>query len=119
MGTISFFRMWRRIGLEEKERLVRIYQSTDSPARVLVPEAQAERILSDDSDLLKPEDVFAALLSVPEPHTLMFVILLDESDEYARKVEHPKWPPAHKSFGDGGGELRSFCAANLPNSHQS
>ena len=96
--------MPQRIGWEEEERLVRIYQSTDSPAQVLIPEAQAERILSDDSDLLKPEDVFAALLSVPEQHILKSVVLLDERDEFARLEAHPKWPPAHKSYG-GGGEV--------------
>ncbi|HEY7217733.1 MAG TPA: hypothetical protein VH985_05010 [Candidatus Binatia bacterium] len=81
---------------------MRVYQSPNTPAVVVVPESQAERILSDETDLLKPEDVFAALAALPEPHTLKSVVLLDERDEYARTVEHPKWPAAHKSFGDGG-----------------
>lgn len=82
--------------------MLRVYKSPATPGEVLVPEAQAEQILCNDTDLLKPEDVFAALLSVPEQHTLGLVVLLDERDEYARKETHPKWPPAHKSFGGGG-----------------
>jgi len=30
------------------------------------------------------------------------VVLLDERDKHARIVKHPEWPPAHKSFGEGG-----------------
>jgi hypothetical protein len=88
---------------EEEPRLVRVYKSPNTPTEVLLPESQAERILSDETDLLKPEDVFAALSALPEPHTLKSVVLLDEHDPYARtERRHPKWPPAHKSFGDGG-----------------
>ncbi|HEY7221500.1 MAG TPA: hypothetical protein VH985_24225 [Candidatus Binatia bacterium] len=100
--SLSYTTYHQRIFDEEEHRLVRVYESPNTPAVVVVPESQAERILSDENDLLKPEDAFAALLSVPEPHTLKFVVLLDERDEYARTVEHPKWPPAHKSFGEGG-----------------
>ena len=103
MSTIPYYLIHSRISFEEESRLLRVYESPATPAKVLVPEAQAERILSNDTDLLKPEDVFAALFSVPEQHTLKSVVLLDERDEYAGTESHPTWPPAHKSFGGGGG----------------
>lgn len=102
MNDISWSHDKRRIGYDENPRLFRVFKSTATPVVVLVPESQAERILSDDTDLLKPENVFAALLSVPEPYILKSVVLLDEKDEYARCEAHPTWAPAHKSFSGGG-----------------
>ena len=104
MSAISYAHERCRIGYEDNPRLFRVYKSPATPAVALVPESQAERILSNETDLLKPEDVFAALLSLPEQRILKSVVLLDERDEFARNETHPKWPPARKSYG-GGGEV--------------
>lgn len=107
MSTIPYHIIRERIFFEEESRLLRVYTSPATPAKVLVPESQAERILSNETNLLKPEDVFAALLALPEQRILRSVVLLDERDEIARKETHPTWPAAHKSYSYGGG--REVC----------
>lgn len=102
MSTIPYHIIRERIFFEEESRLLRVYTSPATPTKVLVPESQAERILSNETNLLKPEDVFAALLALPEQRILSSVVLLDERDEIGRPATHPTWPAAHKSYSYGG-----------------
>jgi len=92
------------VGYEDERRLMRVYESPATPLRVLVPDSQAERMLADHSELLKPEDVFSAVAALPEQRTLYEVVLREEHDELARHEKYPNWPPARKSYGNYAGQ---------------